>query len=162
MITERITKARRFAAAAHAGQVRKYTGEPYIVHPAAVARLVEKRGGTENQIIAALLHDTVEDTDVTINDIRRHFGHEVYIMVNWLTDEYTKEKYPQWNRAKRKAAEARRIGRAPREVQEVKLCDLMDNTKTIVEHDPGFATVYLPEKAMVLEAMGYTMEDAQA
>ena len=63
-----VEKARLFATSAHAavGQKRKYTNEPYIVHPAEVAKLVEDVGGTQEMIAAAWLHDVIEDTQVPL------------------------------------------------------------------------------------------------
>ena len=58
-----------FAAKAHAGQRRKYTGDDYIVHPIAVAELVKEHGGSHPQQSAALLHDVVEDTNHTLADM---------------------------------------------------------------------------------------------
>lgn len=74
-----------FAAAAHEGQVRKFDGRPYIEHPRAVEQIVAANGGTENQRIAALLHDVVEDTEVTLEEIRRRFGDPVAEIVDALT-----------------------------------------------------------------------------
>ena len=62
--TLNIKRAREMATFWHQGQVRKYTGQPYIVHPARVAKLIADNGGTENQIIAAWLHDTLEDNGI--------------------------------------------------------------------------------------------------
>src|SRR5580765_8807774 len=81
-------RARVFATAAHAavGQVRKYTGEPYINHPAAVAEIVRAVPHSEAMLAAAWLHDVVEDTKVTYADIKAEFGEDVAVLVNWLTD----------------------------------------------------------------------------
>jgi len=144
-----------FAKDAHKGQVRKYTGEPYFNHCEAVAKLVEEKGGSEAQIAAAYLHDTVEDTDRTLNDIFTEFGDEVGFLVNDLTDVFTHEAFPNLNRAKRKELEAKRLGRMPEESKLVKWCDLADNTSSIVSHDPGFAKIYLVEKARCLDEMGF-------
>ncbi len=84
-----VHKAQVFAIAAHSavGQRRKYTNEPYFVHPAEVARIVaEVPGSTPEMVAAAWLHDTVEDTGVTYNDIHMNFGPEVAVLVGWLTD----------------------------------------------------------------------------
>ena len=62
---EDMTTALEFARNAHRNQTRKYTGLPYVGHVLAVSEIVAAHGGDDNQIIAALLHDTVEDTDVT-------------------------------------------------------------------------------------------------
>lgn len=81
-------QARRYATQAHAaaGQRRKYTDEPYIVHPAAVAELVRSVTDDEQMIAAAWLHDTVEDTPSTLQDIESHFGPRVAKLVDMLTD----------------------------------------------------------------------------
>ena len=150
-----IAKARAYATAAHSGQKRKYTGDDYIVHPIAVARLVEERGGSEAMICAALLHDTVEDTNTTEEDILANFGPEIAKLVRELTDVYTKEDYPHLNRKVRKKLEADRLALVSQEAKEIKYCDMLDNTSTIVEHDPGFAKVYLKEKETLLRKMGF-------
>ena len=82
---ELITKAFNFARQAHKG-VRRHSGEPYIMHPLAVARIVCKEIGLgSTSICAALLHDVVEDTDYTIEDIRNLFGDKIADIVNGLT-----------------------------------------------------------------------------
>ena len=147
-----IDKALKFSTAAHAAvnQKRKYTGEDYIVHPIAVSNLVKENGGTDEMIAAALLHDTVEDTDVTREQIAEEFGWKIFKLVVELTDVTKPE---DGNRATRKAIEAKRLGMASKEAQTIKLADLIDNTKTIFKHDPKFAKVYIQEKIALLEAM---------
>ena len=82
---ELITKAFNFARQAHKG-VRRHSGEPYIMHPLAVARIVCKEIGLgSTSICAALLHDVVEDTDYTIEDIRNLFGDKIAEIVGGLT-----------------------------------------------------------------------------
>jgi (p)ppGpp synthase/HD superfamily hydrolase len=150
---DRIQHATVFATQAHAGQKRKYTGDDYIVHPIAVAELVSLNGGDEDQIIAALLHDTVEDCDVTVEEIEQHFGMAVAALVEELTDVFTHEAYPDNNRAQRKAWETERLAKVSHAAKLIKLCDMIDNTSTIVEHDPGFAKVYLGEKLALYSKM---------
>jgi len=147
---EKVAKARAFAIAAHsaAGQVRKYTGEPYHVHPAEVAQIVTARGGDQAQICAAWLHDVVEDTAVTIELIETEFGKDVAELVGWLTDV---SKPEDGNRAERKAIDREHTAQAPKRAKFVKLADLSSNTKSIVEHDAKFAKVYLAEKRLLLE-----------
>ena len=65
-MNERRLAADRFAARTHSGQVRKGRNRPFIVHPRAVAVLVEAHGGDEDEIIAALLHDVIEDSDGSV------------------------------------------------------------------------------------------------
>lgn len=146
-----ISRAYLFARNAHNGQVRKYTGEPYIQHCRNVAKLVSGLGGSEQMIAAAYLHDTIEDCGVNVNDIRDEFGSVVLQLVIGLTDMYTKENYPDMNRELRKKNEAARYATESIEVQTIKLCDLIDNTSCIVKYDPEFAITYLREKADLLE-----------
>ncbi len=82
---EMIERAYRFAKAAHAG-VRRRSGEPYILHPIAVAKIASQEIGLgSTSICAALLHDVVEDTDYTVEDIKQHFGAKVAQLVEGLT-----------------------------------------------------------------------------
>ncbi len=151
-MTELETRARLFATAAHAavGQLRKYTHEPYIVHPAEVAKIVRSVPHTEAMLAAAWLHDTVEDTGVSIELIRAEFGSEVSDLVGWLTDV---SRPDHGNRAARKAIDRAHTAAAPAEAQTVKLADLISNTRSIVAHDPKFAETYLAEKRLLLEVM---------
>lgn len=145
-------RAALFAAEAHEGQVRKYTGEPYFNHCRAVGQLVKQRDGDEFMIAAAYLHDTLEDTDVTVEQLRNNFPPAVVDLVIGLTDVYTSEAYPSLNRGARKTLECARYLMESCEVQTIKLCDLIDNTRSIVQFDPSFAITYLREKANLLEA----------
>lgn len=147
-----VERARVFATAAHAAvkQVRKYTFEPYIVHPTEVASIVASVPHTDVMLAAAWLHDTVEDTGVSIVDIQAEFGNEVASLVGWLTDV---SKPEQGNRAVRKAIDREHTAAAPAEAQTVKLADLIANSRSILAHDPAFAKVYLEEKRMLLEVL---------
>ncbi|MCR5832632.1 MAG: RelA/SpoT family protein [Candidatus Saccharibacteria bacterium] len=82
--SERVLRAVELAKKAHEGQFRK-TGEPYIVHPMAVKKILEEWGMDEDTIIAGVLHDTVEDTSVTLDDIRKEFGESVAFLVDGVT-----------------------------------------------------------------------------
>ncbi len=82
---EIIERAYRFAKEAHKG-IRRRSGEPYILHPIAVAKIASQEIGLgSTSICAALLHDVVEDTDYTVEDIRRHFGDKIAQLVDGLT-----------------------------------------------------------------------------
>lgn len=82
---ERITKAFNFAKQAHDG-VKRRSGEPYIMHPIAVAKIVcSEMGLGSTSICAALLHDVVEDTEYTVEDIRNMFGDKIAQIVDGLT-----------------------------------------------------------------------------
>jgi (p)ppGpp synthase/HD superfamily hydrolase len=147
-----VEKARVFATAAHAavGQLRKYTNEPYIVHPFEVAMTVKQVGGTPEMIAAAFLHDTVEDTHVTLEIIEREFGPEIKELVFFLTDA---SKPEHGNRATRKAIDREHISRADARAQTIKLADIVSNCTSIVKYDPEFAKVYLEEKRLLLEVL---------
>lgn len=147
-----VERAKVFATAAHAavGQTRKYTGEPYVVHPLEVAALVESVGGTEAMIAAALLHDVLEDTAVTVDVLEEQFGSEVADLVLWLTDV---SKPEDGNRSTRKALDRQHSAAAPAAAQTVKVADLISNTRSIVAHDPGFAKVYIEEKRLLLDVL---------
>jgi (p)ppGpp synthase/HD superfamily hydrolase len=148
-----VRKAQVYAMAAHAavGQKRKYTGEPYIVHPAEVARIVAGvPGSTPDMVAAAWLHDVVEDTGCTFTDVHMAFGADIAALVGWLTDV----SQPQdGNRAHRKAMDREHTARAPAEAQTIKLADLISNSRSIMAHDPEFARTYLEEKRMMLAVM---------
>lgn len=140
------------ATCAHRKQVRKYTNEPYINHCLEVAGLVCDLGGTHSpdMVKAAWLHDTIEDTDVTADEIYEVFGRNVWRLVLGLTDS---APLSLGNRAKRKAYERDRLAAESSDVQTIKCCDLISNTRSIVQYDPEFAKVYLVEKRNLLEVM---------
>lgn len=145
-------RALAYATWAHASidQRRKYSNEPYIVHPIAVADIVRSITHTPEMIAAALLHDTVEDTSVTLGDIWREFGEDVANLVSWLTDISTPA---MGNRAARKAIDLEHTAMAPRMAKTIKLADLIDNSISIKAHDPDFWRVYRHEKLRLLEVL---------
>jgi (p)ppGpp synthase/HD superfamily hydrolase len=134
--------ARHTALAAHTGQVRKYTGEPYFTHCEEVAALVKEVGGSADMVAAAYLHDVVEDTDWTLHEMEMIFGPIVARYVAYLTNA----ELVFGNSAERKALDIARLALAPPEVQTIKLADLISNTRTIEKYDPKFAKVYMREK----------------
>lgn len=93
---ELIKKAYDFMAEAHKGQTR-YSGKPYISHPIWIAKVIAQLNIGQEAVIAALLHDCVEDTKVTLDDIAKHFGDEVALLVSGLTEVKTKTKGLQIN-----------------------------------------------------------------
>ncbi|MCP4387858.1 MAG: HD domain-containing protein [Gammaproteobacteria bacterium] len=147
-----ITRASQFAKQAHAAidQRRKYTLEPYIVHPAAVARLVTSVTDDEAMICAAWLHDVVEDTAVTIAQIEIEFNHDIASLVADLTDVSTPA---DGNREARKLIDLKHTQAASPRAKTVKLADLIDNSGSISLHDPRFARIYMAEKRRLLGAL---------
>ena len=91
-----VTEAFDFAARAHRGQDRKGDGSPYIRHPVEVARLLHREGLDDDATMAAaFLHDVVEDSEATIDDIRDRFGSEVAAIVEAMTEDKTIEDYEE-------------------------------------------------------------------
>jgi (p)ppGpp synthase/HD superfamily hydrolase len=147
--TER--KALAFATKAHANQTRKYNREPYINHCIAVAQSTRHTiHASEEVFCAALLHDVVEDTPVTDADLRKEFGLVIAMLVHDVTDI---SKPSDGNRKKRKEMDLKHLANACPGAQTIKLCDLEDNTKSIIEHDPGFAVIYMKEKRELLKVL---------
>ena len=146
----RVYGAYLFAKWAHRGQKRKYTYEPYIVHPVEVMNIVATVPHTKEMLMAALLHDVVEDCNISNLTVKRLFGVRVARYVYFLTNP---PKEADQNRKFRKARDLERLRSAPGPVQTIKCCDLWSNSKSIVQHDPNFAVVYLPEKREILNAM---------
>lgn len=145
-----ISKAYSFATEAHQGQMRKYTGHPYITHPIEVSRLVSLVTTNRNIVAAALLHDTVEDTDVTLGDIQHEFGRYIYAWIESLTDI---SKPKDGTRAERKAIDRAHTALALPSAKTIKLADMIDNISSIVEYDPKFAVTYMAEKRALLEVL---------
>ena len=147
MTFELMGDAAMYALMSHEKQVRKYTGEPYIAHPAEVAGYVWLYNGSPHAVAAAWLHDVVEDCGVPLETILKRFGQEVHDLVHQLTDITTPQ---DGNRAKRKEIERARWPNASKEAKLIKLADLISNTRSIVKNDPGFAKVYMQEKKLLL------------
>ena len=147
-----VVESKMFATAAHAavGQKRKYSGDDYIVHPQRVAAIVERHGGSDEMVAAAWLHDTVEDTDVTLELITKTFGYEIASIVEGLTDISLPD---DGNRAKRKSIDRMHSANASTEAQFVKCADIIDNSWDIAENDLSFAKVYKSEVFLLLNAM---------
>jgi (p)ppGpp synthase/HD superfamily hydrolase len=109
--------AATFAIAAHAGQVRKYSGLPYFTHCASVANLVRHFGGNDTLIAVAYLHDVLEDCEhITSVDLRQVFNSDIVDRVKYLTKHEDVDYTAQ-------------LLEADEFTQFVKLCDIMDNCK---------------------------------
>lgn len=147
---DQILKAIKVATKAHNGQLRKYTNEPYITHPFAVAGLVSSVTVNTDMIASAILHDVVEDTDVELKFIYNAFGSKISGMVEDLTDI---SKLEDGNRKVRKEIDRQHIAEASENSQTIKLADLVDNSKTIVPLDQGFARIYMAEKRELLKVL---------
>lgn len=127
MDTELFDRAAKFAIDAHSGTERRRKGYPYILHPMEVAGIVATITTDPEIISAAILHDTVEDTDVTIGQIREQFGERVARLVQYETCPLPKND--PWH--DRKQAQADLIASAPRDSKIVALGDKLSNLRTI-------------------------------
>lgn len=142
-----IIKAFQCCVEWHGEQKRKYTGEPYFLHPLAVAKTVSCFTDDEEVIIAALFHDVLEDTPVKPDYIAGMFGNEVLKLILEVTDVSKKE---DGNRAVRKAIDNEHLSKASYYGKLIKLADSRDNTSTIVAYDKNFAKVYIAEKKVLM------------
>ena len=151
-MTDLVRRAQDYATRAHQriGQVRKYNKQPYHVHLEAVAKLVAEVTDDPETIAAAWLHDTVEDTPATLEDIEAEFGLPVAELVEELSDV---SKPSDGNRATRKAIDRDHTAQASARAKTVKLADLIDNCRDITKHDPRFARVYLVEMGALLDVL---------
>jgi (p)ppGpp synthase/HD superfamily hydrolase len=128
---ERFEEALRYAARLHRAQMRKGTNIPYVTHLLAVAAIVGENGGTEDEVIAALLHDAVEDQGgaATREEIRRRFGDPVATIVDGTSDTDVVPK-PPW--LERKRNYVAHVSSAPRSVRLVSAADKLHNARSIL------------------------------
>ena len=142
----KIITAYEFAAKAHETQVRS-SGEPYITHPLAVSFILLDLGMDTDTICAAMLHDVVKDTEVTLEEIKKRFGQDVAMLVDGVTKL---NKIPIFNKEEQLAENVRKILLAMSQdirVMIIKLCDRLHNMRTL-----GFRPSYKQKKA-ALETM---------
>ncbi len=131
LMTDRFTEAMAYAAELHHNQVRKGSGVPYIAHLMSVSALALEHGASEEEAIAALLHDAIEDQggDATRQEIRRRFGDTVTEIVNGLTDSDVQPK-PPWR--ERKETYIAHLSSASPSVLLVSICDKLHNATSIL------------------------------
>ena len=149
--------AARLAHRCHAGQTRR-GGTPYIEHPHRVADMVMLMNEdgvliTDAMIAAAWLHDVYEDYDIQPRELIDATNKVVDGYVEELTNVYVKEAYPEFNRMARKTAEAIRLANASPQAQIIKLCDRIDNLKTIHKKGKKFALLYCDESVILVAAL---------
>lgn len=138
--------------------IRRYTGEPYLVHLMQVAQTVGRVDTSDFAVCAALLHDTLEDTELTYQDIVAKLGFAVGDMVM----ELTTRAVPDEKRSGRMLRERMRLADASPTVQTIKLADMLDNMPTIIKYDSKFAKVYMAEKAELLAVLTLGKEELRA
>lgn len=150
-----------FADQAHGLQVRKYVPDRYIVHPVRVMNICRAYTQDPSILCAALLHDVLEDTPVTREEIR-HFLLTVmspsetdrtldYVVE--LTDIYVRDQYPHLNRSARKQKERVRLSSVSSQAQTIKYADVLDNAEDIMKHDSDFGPRFFSECVLLMEVM---------
>lgn len=142
-----IKKASDFATLKHKGQIRIFGKIPYISHPSAVADLVTKYGGSAEMIAAAWLHDTLEDTDTTEEELREKFGDKVANLVveissPEISDKSQKGKYL-----------ADKMNTMSSEALTIKLCDRLHNVSDLDKSSSRFQQLYPAETKFILDAI---------
>ena len=121
-----IDRALVVSATAHRNQVRKGSQVPYVIHPVHVALLLIRHQFPDEVIIAALLHDVVEDTSITLAELRTEFGEEVARLVAAVSEQKTEGAEPlPWK--VRKEAQLRKLGHADRHIAAIKTADALHN-----------------------------------
>ena len=129
--TELLDRAILFAVKAHAGTERRGKGFPYIVHPMEAMEIVATITPDQELLAAAALHDTVEDTDVTIEDIRAEFGERIANLVAAESDVFIEGKSEEETWHARKQAAMDRLAAAPHDAKIVAMGDKLSNMRAI-------------------------------
>ncbi|WP_042349453.1 HD domain-containing protein [Bacillus massiliigorillae] len=120
-----IEAAQDFATLKHGAQTRKNSKEPYVEHPKRVAQTLKEAGFRDEVIAAGLLHDVVEDTPVTIEDIKEKFGEDVAEIVA----SHTEDKSLSWEERKKHTISV--VKTAPLEVKALIVADKLDNLQSL-------------------------------
>jgi len=133
ILLARFVRVMDFAARMHAPQRRKTGNTPYIVHPIGVAHIIANEGGVcEYDVLElALLHDTVEDTPTTLDDIEREFGADMRALVAEVSDNKDDSKVA------RKRAQIEHVAHASRTARIVKLADKIYNLRDLIREPPS-------------------------
>ena len=158
---ETLQYIKEFTDRSHGKQVRKYSGERYIVHPVRVMETVRQFNDDVAVLSAALLHDVLEDTPVTAHELKSALvgvmdvrdAQRTLRFVIELTDIFIKKDFPRMNRTVRKQKEAERLSSVSPEAQTIKYADIIDNVTDIVKQDADFARVFVREAKAMLTAM---------
>ena len=129
--TDLLDRAIMFAVRAHAGTERRGKGFPYIVHPMEAMEIVATITPDQEILAAAALHDTVEDTDITIEQIEAEFGERIASLVADESDTFQEGVSEEDSWHERKQAAIDRLARAPRDAKIVALGDKLSNMRAI-------------------------------
>jgi (p)ppGpp synthase/HD superfamily hydrolase len=127
MMMDVVEKALEVAGQAHDGQYRKGTKIPYITHPAAVGMILMRAGYSDELVAAGILHDTVEDTEVTLDDLKREFGPQIAKIVAGCSEP---DKSLLWEERKEHTIEF--LKTASLEIQAVACADKLHNVRSLL------------------------------
>ena len=148
-----------YAVYAHEGQVRDFTGEPYVTHPMAVAKILIAHGADELEVFGALRHDAVEDcngkgTFESIVDVFGKFDLEKAKELAEIVRYTTKiSKKSDGNRARRIAADAAHYAAGGEKSQNIKIADFLHNLPEMARNNREFTKKYLLEKEALLKVL---------
>jgi len=129
--TSYLDSAIEFALKAHKNTERRGKGFPYIIHPFEAMEIVASITNDKELLAAAVLHDTIEDTDITIDDIRREFGDRVAFLVEEESDKFTAGVSEEDSWRTRKQAAINRIAASSHDAKIVALGDKLSNARAI-------------------------------
>ncbi|MBR1637560.1 MAG: bifunctional (p)ppGpp synthetase/guanosine-3',5'-bis(diphosphate) 3'-pyrophosphohydrolase [Bacteroidales bacterium] len=129
--TQLVDRAILFAVKAHSGTERRGKGFPYVIHPMEAMAIVATITPDPELLAAAALHDTVEDTDITLDILRAEFGERVAKLVADESDVFTEGKSEEETWHQRKKAAIDRLARAPHDAKIVALGDKLSNMRAI-------------------------------
>lgn len=129
--TDLLDRAIVFAVNAHHNTERRGKGFPYIVHPMEAVEIVATITSDQELLAAAALHDTIEDTDVTVEDIRREFGDRIADLVHAESDQFTEEVSEEDSWHDRKQAAIDRLAAASHDAKIVAMGDKLSNMRAI-------------------------------
>gem|GEM_PF-908285 len=134
-----VERALRVAAIAHRSQHRKATAIPYIMHPFAVALILQRHGWTDDHVIvSAILHDVVEDTDCTEAELSQQFPADVMLLVRTLSEQKTTSDGTPRGWEDRKRSHLAVLGSAPVEARAITLADKLHNLESMrYDRDAG-------------------------
>lgn len=162
-----LEKAYLFAEKAHSGQFRKYheSKVPYFEHVKRVATKVsEQLDSTDKMIAAAVLHDVIEDCNVSKTELLEKFGSEVAALVDELTNKSKGMKKPDgsnYNRAERKEIDRNRLKNSSAQAKLIKLCDRIDNLNDMINAPKDFINVYCKESKSLLDVLRGTSPELE-
>ncbi len=145
-----------FAKKKHAGQTRKFTNEPYIEHPLRVAEILKNYNVENDLLIVACLHDTIEDTDATYDEIKEQFGKKIADFVKELTkDQNEIDKIGKTEHLIKK------INLMSKNALTVKLADRLDNVNGLPKTDQEFIKKYATQTKKIINNLKQPLDSTQ-